>query len=356
VPRESRTTYRPGTKGRAFRGATLIRRCRTCVTGGRGSPCVRFADDPWRSALPCIAGALRRSLLGGSAVWFHSPVPFGPEAPGSIRRRRHPGFHQPPGLSADARRVLVPFIARLRDVGGVCGEVMEGVKRAPGSVAPGRGGCSESGHSFTRGTYWQQMPRSTAEVSPGERNGSRCHDLRQKFHPEMDWARKRPSKAPRSGITSTGGISARSGRRSPGARSSGLVLGSGLIVPFSSRSRRDRASQGGSGTDRPGSRPTSARTPRCLRKRDHWTRGRRPARIRCIEPPAGSGSVGTADRSSIARTGGTWSRDGSRRPVNGGRCRTGLAAVRSSSCDSHLGGQGKAPARRSERAHSGVRE
>ncbi len=38
--------------------------------------------------------------------------PFGPEAPGSIHRLRRPGFHQPPGLSADARRVLVPFIAR----------------------------------------------------------------------------------------------------------------------------------------------------------------------------------------------------------------------------------------------------
>ena len=36
---------------------------------------------------------------------------FGPEAPGSIPRRRHPGFHQPPGLCADARRVLVPFTA-----------------------------------------------------------------------------------------------------------------------------------------------------------------------------------------------------------------------------------------------------
>src|SRR4029079_13116198 len=41
-------------------------------------------------------------------------MPFGPEAPGSIRRRRRPGFHQPPGLSADARRVLVPFTARIR--------------------------------------------------------------------------------------------------------------------------------------------------------------------------------------------------------------------------------------------------
>jgi hypothetical protein len=74
---------------------------------------------PWRSALPCIAGALRRSLLGGACV--AARVPFGPEAPGSIRRRCHPGLHQPPGLSADARRVLVPFTARLRDVGGVCG-------------------------------------------------------------------------------------------------------------------------------------------------------------------------------------------------------------------------------------------
>src|SRR5262245_36773647 len=62
-----------------------------------------------RSALPCIAGALRRSLLrlrlapafrsGGSRV--HSPPP-------------PPRFPPPPRLSADARRVLVPFIARIR--------------------------------------------------------------------------------------------------------------------------------------------------------------------------------------------------------------------------------------------------
>jgi len=32
------------------------------LTGGPG-PVVRLADGPWRSALPCIAGALRRSLL-----------------------------------------------------------------------------------------------------------------------------------------------------------------------------------------------------------------------------------------------------------------------------------------------------
>ena len=95
------TTSRPGTKGRAFRGATLIRRCRTFLTDG-------WSVDR-RSALPANAGALRRSLL--------SELPFGPEAPGSIHRRRRPGFHQPPGLSADARRVLVPFAADIRDVG-----------------------------------------------------------------------------------------------------------------------------------------------------------------------------------------------------------------------------------------------
>jgi len=85
---------------------------------------------PWRSALPSIAGALRRSLLG--AVDLAGRAPFGPEAPGSIRRRRHPGFHQPPGLSADARRVLVPFTARLRDVGGVCGG-HRGASSVPGA-------------------------------------------------------------------------------------------------------------------------------------------------------------------------------------------------------------------------------
>jgi len=40
--------------------------------------------------------------------------PFGPEAPGSIPCRRRSGFHQPPDLSADARRVLVPFTARIQ--------------------------------------------------------------------------------------------------------------------------------------------------------------------------------------------------------------------------------------------------
>ncbi len=72
--------------------------------------CDRRPGRPWRSALPCIAGALRRSLLAGAAG---AAVAFGPEAPGSIPCRRRPGFHQPPGLSADAstgtRPVHSPF-------------------------------------------------------------------------------------------------------------------------------------------------------------------------------------------------------------------------------------------------------
>src|SRR5437773_11918767 len=54
--------------------------------------------------------ALSLALCAGAYL----ASPFGPEARGSIRRRRRPGFHQPPGLSADARRVLVPFAARIR--------------------------------------------------------------------------------------------------------------------------------------------------------------------------------------------------------------------------------------------------
>jgi len=78
-----------------------------------------------RSALPCIAGALRRSLLLDGV-----PPRFGPEAPGSIHRRRRSGFHQPPDLSADARRVLVPFIARSSRCPRSLGFALRGVKVA----------------------------------------------------------------------------------------------------------------------------------------------------------------------------------------------------------------------------------
>ena len=72
----------------------------------------------WRSAVPSIAGALRRSLLAAAAG---AAVAFGPEAPESIPCRRRPGFHQPPGLSADAstgtRLVHSPFFVMSREDG-----------------------------------------------------------------------------------------------------------------------------------------------------------------------------------------------------------------------------------------------
>ncbi len=87
----------------------------------------RRAERIRRSALPCIAGALRRSLLRDG-----DPSRFGPEAPGSIHRRRRSGFHQPPDLSADARRVLVPFIARSSRCPRSLGFALRGVKVAGG--------------------------------------------------------------------------------------------------------------------------------------------------------------------------------------------------------------------------------
>ena len=86
--------FRPGTKGRAFRGATLIRRCRTSRDrrAGRG-----FRGD--RSALPCIAGALRRSLLTSAA---HAAPCSVRRLPGPFPRRRRSGSHQPPDLWIDS--------------------------------------------------------------------------------------------------------------------------------------------------------------------------------------------------------------------------------------------------------------
>ena len=61
----------------------------------------------------------KRPLVQGRKVEPSAvPPAFGnlphsePKAPGSIHRRCRPGFHQPPGLCAGSRRVLIPIIAR----------------------------------------------------------------------------------------------------------------------------------------------------------------------------------------------------------------------------------------------------
>ncbi len=51
-------------------------------------------------SLALCAGAYWRGLR--PSIGRSTRAAFGPEAPGSIRRRRRPGFHQPPGLSAGA--------------------------------------------------------------------------------------------------------------------------------------------------------------------------------------------------------------------------------------------------------------
>ena len=75
MPRESRTTYRPGTKGRAFRGATLIRRCRTLVTDGwlGARPA---ADRRCPVSLALCAGAYWRSAFTVSRSVRRLPGPF----------------------------------------------------------------------------------------------------------------------------------------------------------------------------------------------------------------------------------------------------------------------------------------
>ena len=103
-PRRIKTTFVSGTKGRAFRGATLVRRCRTLATDGPSR--VSTATD---RRCPFIAGALRRSLLTSAAYAASCSVR---RLPGPFPRRRRSGSHQPPDLWVDVRRVLVPFTAR----------------------------------------------------------------------------------------------------------------------------------------------------------------------------------------------------------------------------------------------------
>ena len=86
-----------------------------------------------------------RSIGAALYRWRSAPEPtcrprlgrlaFGPVAPGSIRRRRHPGLHQPPGLWNGARRVLVPIKARLRDVARSLGAAIRG-RQAVAHAAP----------------------------------------------------------------------------------------------------------------------------------------------------------------------------------------------------------------------------
>ena len=132
---------------------------------------VRVSHPVDRSALPCIAGALRRSLLvvRGAA----RRLAFGPEAPGSIRRRRHPGSHQPPGLWNGARRVLVPIKARLRDVARSLGAAIRGVKPSPTPLPPSRRRISGSHASPPR--TWRKTATTTIRPGTDSASAGTCH-------------------------------------------------------------------------------------------------------------------------------------------------------------------------------------
>ncbi len=106
-PPETKTTSRPArTKGRdpprchpGSASAALI------VTDGTDPP----SDRRCPLSLALCAGAYWR----GRALRGLGRAAFGPEAPGSIRRRRRPGFHQPPGLSAGAATGTRPVHSRV---------------------------------------------------------------------------------------------------------------------------------------------------------------------------------------------------------------------------------------------------
>ena len=105
------------------------------VAGSRGD----------RSALPCIAGALRRSLLASRLA----PVAFGPEAPGSIPRRRRSGFAPTTGSldrrATGTRPVHSPLFVMCREYG-----------RRRGAPSSGRGDRRLGSHGRQHGQNGQR--------------------------------------------------------------------------------------------------------------------------------------------------------------------------------------------------------
>ena len=129
LPRENQNDHSsPGRKVVPSAVPPCFRRCRTLLTGGPS----RLRDD--RSALPCIAGALRRSLLTSAALaasWF------GPEAPGAIPSssslRLAPAAGSLDRHATGTRPVHSPS---LRDVRGVWARAPRGVKHLDRTVGP----------------------------------------------------------------------------------------------------------------------------------------------------------------------------------------------------------------------------
>ena len=95
VSRNRNDPSSPGTKGRAFRGATLFRLCRTHLYRRGRLP----ADRRCPVSLALCAGAYLVASLGH--LWVRRLT-------GAIHSRRHPGSHQVPGLCAGGASVTRP--------------------------------------------------------------------------------------------------------------------------------------------------------------------------------------------------------------------------------------------------------
>ena len=236
-----------GTKGRAFRGATLIRRCRTCLTDGPAGLRLR---DRRRSALPCIAGALRRSLLTSAARAASCSVR---RLPGPFPRRRRSGSHRPPDLWVDSRRVLVPFTARSFVMSAEYG------RRLPRRQAPPRGAQAEAGAAL--GDLRVRRPQPAPALVARQRGVRVGFEAVDEGHDEpllelrpggvLESAeRLRDTRAPCG--TAASSSSPRTRRRRPGSgRSAGCSR-----RPGRGDSRRRPSARGGGGR-----RPGSARRP-----------------------------------------------------------------------------------------------
>jgi hypothetical protein len=124
APRTGGESKRPLVKGRKVDPSAVPPTFGDAALLADGSGSRALWHDSCRSVLPCIAGALRRSLLAspGSSR-------FGPVAHGAIRSCRRPSFHQPLGLCAGNREVLVPIIARIPMWRGVYVQRRVDVKR-----------------------------------------------------------------------------------------------------------------------------------------------------------------------------------------------------------------------------------
>ena len=119
---------------------------------------------PWRSALPCIAGALRRSLLGiapvrsgGSRVHSPPPSPRFPPATGSLCRR-----------STGTRPVHSPLFVM--------------------SAEYGSGGVERQARAAASVTYASDV----ADVAAGERYGVIRPAFWRELHPETHHGPKWP--------------------------------------------------------------------------------------------------------------------------------------------------------------------